>query len=107
MDYKHYLTKLWCKVFLNPNNTIYEKIPEINRFRDRNRIFISGYFVKPNSMLNDKTGHHGRFEEFFFVNRTDLQDFNNSNNKQKYIYPIESKDIISIEMIFDEIEYSK
>lgn len=109
MNYTYYLGKFWCKVFLKPESDAFKKFPEFYVFKDeRNKVFVSGNFVKIDITAGSKTSYHGSLNKFYFVNKMELPNYNNStDDKQKYVHEISVDEIISIEMIFDEIEYSK
>ena len=107
MDYVYHLNKFWCKVFLKPNSEIFTKTKRSKLFIENNRDFISGFFIDIDRITKVETTYFGTKETFCFVHDLDFKNYKNSENKQEYIYEINSYDIVSIEMVFDEVEYKK
>lgn len=107
MDYTFYLKTLWCKVFLKPDSTFFNKFPRVKIFKENNRSLISGYFTDVKVVGEFKESYYGSQVKFFFVDKPDIEDFEKSTDKKKYICEIDYSDIISIEMMFDEFEYKK
>jgi hypothetical protein len=108
MDFVYYLRSLPCKVFLKPDSKALKKIrknPKNLIFEEKNKSCISGCFTKIKTTDETKISYYGDLNNFYFVNKMELPDYENTNDKQKYIYEISVDEIISIEMIFDKDAY--
>jgi hypothetical protein len=104
MNYEYYLTKYWCKIFLKPNSASLKRFQTINVFKDN---MVSGYFIDFNILSVNQIRYKGGKGTLYFVNRTEIKEFNENKDKQKYLIEISESDIISIEIIFDESKYPK
>jgi hypothetical protein len=103
----HYLTTLWSKVFLKPDSNILKENADFV-FQEKNKSYVFGIFVEYNTIDGTIETKYGSRNEFYFVNKMEISDYNNANtnDKQKYRHKIDFTEIISIEIIFDNDFYN-
>jgi hypothetical protein len=107
MNYEYYLTAVNCLVFVKPTCRILKQVPEYYILKNGDRTFLSGRFIEIKKISDLQESVEGGLQEFYFVDRYDMSDFQKLPDKRKYIYKITLSEIVSIELIFDEIAFGK